>query len=190
MEMFETAEVERSARARSGPVARGVMDSSHVIRNVEPGDAPSLHRLLTSPHVLDGTMRLPFVPRTVIEARISPRPGLHQLVIAGGTEVLGFAELETSPEVARIAHAGTVSLIAVAEDHRRKGIATELLKSLLSLSDDWLGLHRLSLTVWADNDGAIRLYERHGFVREGIMRDYVLRRGVFVDAIMMGRLRS
>jgi putative acetyltransferase len=44
--------------------------------------------------------------------------------------------------------------------------------------------------VYSDNAAAIRLYEKVGFVVEGIARDFALRDGVFVDALLMARLRT
>ena len=56
-------------------------------------------------------------------------------------------------------------------------------------SDDWLNVRRLGLVVFADNDRAIRLYETLGFQREGVMRELGFKRGTYVDAVVMGRLR-
>jgi hypothetical protein len=41
----------------------------------------------------------------------------------------------------------------------------------------------------ADNLGAIRLYQRCGFVHEGCKRDAVMRHRGFVDLLVMSRLR-
>ena len=55
-------------------------------------------------------------------------------------------------------------------------------------ADDWLGVLRIELTVFADNTRAIRLYERFGFEHEGRLRGYALRDGRYVDALTMARL--
>ena len=47
------------------------------------------------------------------------------------------------------------------------------------------GFKRIELDVHADNPRAISLYERAGFVREGIVRDASLIDGVFRNAILM-----
>jgi putative acetyltransferase len=61
--------------------------------------------------------------------------------------------------------------------------------ALTETADRWLGLCRIELTVYADNERAIGLYERFGFVREGLHRAFALRNGAFVDALAMARIR-
>ena len=60
--------------------------------------------------------------------------------------------------------------------------------AIIELSDRWHGFRRLELSVWTDNDRAIRLYEGFGFEREGVMRRYAWRDGVWADALAMARL--
>jgi putative acetyltransferase len=52
-----------------------------------------------------------------------------------------------------------------------------------------MGLTRLELTVYTDNEPALRLYRRFGFELEGTHRAYGLRDGVLTDAHCMARLR-
>lgn len=63
------------------------------------------------------------------------------------------------------------------------------MQAALDLADNWLGLTRVELTVWADNQAALALYRKAGFVEEGVARDYGLRHGVLVDALYMARVR-
>lgn len=51
-----------------------------------------------------------------------------------------------------------------------------------------LNLHRLTLTVIADNRRAIALYERAGFVREGLLREFGERDGRRYDLLLYGLL--
>ena len=72
----------------------------------------------------------------------------------------------------------------------RKGVGSALLNALIELADQWLSLRRLQLDVLVDNQAAIALYEKCGFNKEGIRRDYAFREGRFVDALAMARLRD
>jgi putative acetyltransferase len=80
--------------------------------------------------------------------------------------------------------------MGVADDMNGKGIGTALLEALIEAADKWLDIHRLELTVFADNERAIALYERYGFEREGLLRDYAYRDGRYADVITMARLRK
>jgi putative acetyltransferase len=80
--------------------------------------------------------------------------------------------------------------MAVHDDYTGRGVGSALMQAMIDQADRWLGLKRLELTVWTDNHRAIALYERFGFEREGVLRDYALRDGVFVDALAMARTRN
>ena len=61
--------------------------------------------------------------------------------------------------------------IAVARSERNKGIGSQLLEALAARARD-LGHERIALAVERDNP-AVRLYERHGFVRDQEVSEYV-----------------
>ena len=71
----------------------------------------------------------------------------------------------------------------------RRGIGTALLRELVDAADNWLGLVRLELQVFADNEPAIALYRRLGFEVEGTLRAFALRNGRLTDALSMARLK-
>ena len=62
------------------------------------------------------------------------------------------------------------------------------MQALCDYADNWAQLLRLELTVFTDNDRALALYERCGFVHEGTHRAYALRHGVYADVFSMARL--
>jgi RimJ/RimL family protein N-acetyltransferase len=51
-----------------------------------------------------------------------------------------------------------------------------------------VGLHRIELDVYAFNPRAQAVYERAGFVREGVRRDALRWDGEYTDAITMAIL--
>lgn len=84
----------------------------------------------------------------------------------------------------RIAHLGEFG-ITVAKSWWGRGVATRLIGELL----DWSrqnGIRKINLRVRADNEAAIALYRKMGFVTEGrIARDLRVK-GEFLDTLMMG----
>jgi putative acetyltransferase len=56
------------------------------------------------------------------------------------------------------------------------------------LADNWLGLRRLELKVYADNARAIALHRKFGFEVEGTHRAYSIGGGAYVDSLSMARI--
>ena len=71
-----------------------------------------------------------------------------------------------------------------------RGIGAALLGALIDTSDNWLNLKRLELTVFVDNEPAVRLYQKFGFEIEGTRRAAAFRDGQFVDMYEMARVRG
>jgi putative acetyltransferase len=80
--------------------------------------------------------------------------------------------------------------MSVHDDFQGRGVGTALMRAMLELADNWLGLRRIELEVWADNAAAIHVYEKFGFVVEGTGRQFARRAGELVEAHFMARLRS
>ena len=71
---------------------------------------------------------------------------------------------------------------------RDRGLGTEAVRLIVGYGFEQLGLHRISLEVYAHNPRARRVYEKVGFVAEGVLRQ-VLREGDdWVDATVMSIL--
>ncbi|HHZ01078.1 MAG TPA: GNAT family N-acetyltransferase [Tissierellia bacterium] len=76
------------------------------------------------------------------------------------------------------------------EDERGKGYGKEALRLLLEYGFRELNFHRIQLNVLEFNNKAIALYERCGFKREGIYREFVLRDGKRHNLLLYGLLRD
>ena len=70
-----------------------------------------------------------------------------------------------------------------------KGYGSDALRLILAYAFRELNLYRLTLTVLAYNGRAIRLYERAGFQREGVFRQFGQRDGRRYDMYLYGLLR-
>jgi RimJ/RimL family protein N-acetyltransferase len=71
---------------------------------------------------------------------------------------------------------------------RDRGLGTEATRLLLRHAFEALGLHRVSLEVYAFNPRGRRAYEKVGFVREGVRRDALRFDGEWVDSVLMAVL--
>lgn len=67
-------------------------------------------------------------------------------------------------------HAGIDIFLSTAR--HRHGFGSDAIRTLARYLFDERGHHRLSIDPAADNDAAIRAYERVGFRRVGVMREY------------------
>ena len=73
---------------------------------------------------------------------------------------------------------------------RGRGLGSEATKLVTRFAFEALGLHRISLTLFAFNEAALRCYAKAGFSEEGRMRDAITRDGRRWDEIQMGILAS
>jgi L-phenylalanine/L-methionine N-acetyltransferase len=86
-----------------------------------------------------------------------------------------------------LGHSGWI-LLGVNEARQGRGVGARLLQMLLAAASVMIGLRRVQLTVFADNEAAIRLYQRFGFEIEGRHRDFVRRGEGFIDAFTMAKV--
>jgi len=158
-----------------------------IIRGIRPDDAESLTAVLNMPGVRYGTLRQPF--QSVAHTRRymeSLTPADVLIVAEWRGRLIGNAGLHA--ERGRRRHAASLGL-GIHDDFTGKGLGTLFIKTLLDAADNWHDLKRIELNVFTDNAPAIRLYEKFGFEKEGTMRQYALRNGVYADCYLMARLR-
>lgn len=80
----------------------------------------------------------------------------------------------------------TVSLgISILKEWRNRGVGTTMIQFII----DWCRLnpviHRLELGVYTDNARAVHVYEKLGFVHEGVHKETFFKDGRFVDTYSM-----
>lgn len=66
-----------------------------------------------------------------------------------------------------------------------KGYGTEAAELMREYAFQFLGLHKLMLRVYADNERAIKSYEKAGFVKEAYLKDDVFVQGKYRDIVLM-----
>ena len=159
-----------------------------LVRAREPGDAEAVAEIFACRGVIAGTLQLPLRSVEATRERLAQQSAdVHGLVAELNGRLAGTLGLhvETNPRRRHCAGLG----MAVHDDFQGRGVGTALLAAALDLADNWLGLRRVELHVYVDNERAILLYERSGFTIEGTAPDYAFRDGTFADTLTMARVR-
>jgi len=159
------------------------------IRPVHPADAPSLYEIARHPDVARTIILLPSMEYPDTEAYVTKQePGRHYLVATVDGQAVGSATL-TQRQNPRLAHSGALGIM-VHPGYWGQGIGTKLMGAILDLADNWLNLKRVELGVYTDNAAAIHLYQKFGFVEEGVKRAAAFGTGTWMDEVVMARLRD
>lgn len=78
--------------------------------------------------------------------------------------------------------------IMMGPDHQGRGLGSDAVRVALRYAFEELGLHRVSLRVWAFNDRALAVYRRAGFTEEGRLREVAFHAGAWHDHVLMSVL--
>lgn len=101
---------------------------------------------------------------------------------------IGYIILSAAP---KFRHHRNASLgIDILEEYQGKGYGSEAIKWILEFAFQSIGLHKVELGCFEYNPGALRLYERIGFVQEGFKRDQWFFQGKFWGDHCLGMLES
>ncbi|MCA1491002.1 GNAT family N-acetyltransferase [Sinorhizobium alkalisoli] len=158
------------------------------IRAASVADWKALALLRDLPGVRAGTLRQPFAPPERTREWLENRGEGDMVIVAEIEEtIVGLAGLHRHK--GRRQHAAELGM-SVHDDYRRRGIGRAMLNALIEAADRWLGIARLELTVFTENEAAIGLYRQAGFVTEGVLKSYALRDGMLADVFAMARIRE
>ena len=130
----------------------------YLFRKAEIGDAEAIYHLENELFVS---------PSTVYMLKNFIKDDIYDYFIAETLDgaFLGYSGMMT------VLDEGSVINIAVNEKYRRTGIGSGLLEKLIENSID-RGLLSLTLEVRESNEPALKMYEKYGFVIEGIRKNY------------------
>ena len=79
----------------------------------------------------------------------------------------------------------------IALEHAGQGIGTAAILAIQQHVFEVLCKHRLALDCYTDNERAIRLYEKTGFQREGVLREASVKRtGVRMSLVLFSLLKA
>lgn len=161
-----------------------------VLRPVTESDADTIWKLIQDPEVIHHTFApsaelTPERLRSLYGARAT-RPDRLDLAVTDRStgELLGEAVLYEWDPATRSCTFRTL----LGPGGRDRGVGTEATRLIIGHAFEQLGLHRVQLEVYGDNHRARRVYEKVGFVVEGVRREALARNGEWVDEVVMGVL--
>ncbi len=158
--------------------------SHFVIRAVRPDDAAALMDIRRQKQVMRFTPAMPSERHTDFYARWGKDD--HVMVAELDGRVVGYAGLHLRDGKRR--HSAWLG-IAVHDEFAGRGAGQLLMKAILELADQWIGLVRVDLEASAANERAIAMYRRFGFVEEGRQKKAYFAEGGYEDAVLMARVR-
>lgn len=82
-------------------------------------------------------------------------------------------------------HKGEYGIFIGEPDARGRGVGTSAAKLMLRYGFEELHLHKIFLRVFADNQQAVRSYEKAGFIQEAYLKDEVCIDGKYRDMLLM-----
>lgn len=138
-----------------------------------------------SPDFPAPTERAAFVARLDASESDTSRRNVRFVIDVDG-EPAGSVSLSDFDDLARHAEIG----VAVAPGFRGQGVGTAAVAQMVEFAFVRCNLRRVHLQAIASNLGALRAYEKAGFVVEGHQREHAWVRGAYEDIVLMGILRS
>jgi RimJ/RimL family protein N-acetyltransferase len=153
------------------PITPGRIESFHRALDLVARERKYLSFLEAPP--LDQTRRF------VLDRIVAGDPGFVAVVHG---EVVGWCDISRHDRLIH-AHRGSLGMGIVAS-HRGRGLGLRLINATLAQARK-VGFARVELSVHADNARAIALYDKVGFVREGVQRDAIRIDGHYGDTFMM-----
>ena len=165
------------------------------LRGAEKDDLKSFILWVNDPEVTKGLTI--YLPMTMWEEenwfgnlarRPQPeRPLAIEMRIEDGWKLIGNSGFHEIDAVARSAEIG---IMLGEKSIWNQGYGTETMRLLLKHGFETLNLNRIQLHVYEDNLGAIRAYEKAGFVHEGRKRQALYKHGKYKDVLIMSVLRN
>ncbi|MBX5193318.1 GNAT family N-acetyltransferase [Rhizobium sp. NZLR3b] len=159
---------------RIEPISAAQIDSFHRTLDVVAREKKYLSMLEVTP--------LPETRAFVMGMIAKANP---QFVAIAQDEVVGWCDINRHFFPSH-AHRGKLGM-GILPAYRGQGLGRKLIETTLRAAQE-VGFIRVELDVYQDNLRAIALYEKLGFVREGIIRRAARIDGRFIDAIGMALL--
>ncbi|WP_462421626.1 N-acetyltransferase family protein [Salinicoccus sp. Marseille-QA3877] len=107
------------------------------------------------------------------------------LVVEVDGRIVGILNLRQNPRK-KFEHVCQFG-VSLQPQYAGHGIGTELIDRAVKHAEESKVLEKIVLDVFSNNEGAIRFYERLGFVQEGRQKDQVKLKDGYTDLIQMAK---
>lgn len=71
----------------------------------------------------------------------------------------------------------------------RQGFATEAINEIIKFGFDKLDLNRIGAVVFPENLASLNLLKKVGFIKEGVLREYIIQNDIEKDTIVLSLLK-
>jgi [ribosomal protein S5]-alanine N-acetyltransferase len=156
------------------------------------GDEPSLVRHANNRHIWANLRdSFPF-PYTIADAkswiRLASTQALNQVfAIDVGGFAVGAIGLRPGDDISRLsAEIG----YWLGEEHWNRGIATEAVKAVTEYGFQTLGMARIHASVFASNAASMKVLEKAGYAREGVLKSSAFKDRQLIDQVLFARVRE
>ncbi|MFZ3171715.1 MAG: UDP-4-amino-4,6-dideoxy-N-acetyl-beta-L-altrosamine N-acetyltransferase [Carboxydocellales bacterium] len=85
---------------------------------------------------------------------------------------------------------GELGIMIGEKEFQGRGYGKEACQFIVKYGFGKLGLNKIYLRAFTDNESAITLYEKIGFQKEGILREEIFKDGLFKDVMAMAILKK
>ena len=163
-----------------------------ILREISDKDADAIYQILSNPAVIQyDTFELFQDIKQAhdliawFQSQIQAQNAIFWgITLIGRPEVIGFCKCEIEiPEVR--ADLG----YDLNADYWNRGIMTEAIGAVVDFAFRTLQIHRIEATASIENPASIKILEKVGFMREGVMRERCLMGGRYHDMQMLSILK-
>lgn len=164
-------------------------DDLVILRAIDEGDAPVLLDLINDPEVENAVYGWSY-PVSMAEqkkwiANLSNN-GSVRYAVEVDNEMVGVAIISSIDMKNRSANMN----IKLLKSARGKGIATHALQLIICYSFEELNLHCLTANVLERNTESRKLWEKLGFMQDGLLRDRVYKNGKYHNVAAFSLLKD
>lgn len=110
-----------------------------------------------------------------------------QLIETAGGQIIGGAGFHNW---ALDHHRAELGYVLDDDAYKNRGFMSEALVPIIAYGFENMGLNRIEACISPQNTPSLKLVEKLGFTREGLMRSHYLKNGIYEDSLIFSLLRS